>query len=77
MQATSTEASPSAVAQNDGLIFGLGSEGAWDEAVVGSPVVRRPSLQWCTCSRYICPQQTTNFRLCWNAEPLEALGRDI
>ncbi|CAL8468150.1 g7689 [Coccomyxa elongata] len=38
--ATSTEASPSAVAQNDGLIFGLGSEGAWDEAVVGSPVVR-------------------------------------
>ncbi len=45
MQATSTQAPPSAVAQNDGLIFDLGSEGAWDEAVVGSPVVRCTSRQ--------------------------------
>ncbi|EIE20651.1 hypothetical protein COCSUDRAFT_30400 [Coccomyxa subellipsoidea C-169] len=38
---TTAEAAPAApTVQNDGLIFGLGSEDAWDEAVVGSPVVR-------------------------------------
>ena len=37
---TTAEAAPAApTVQNDGLIFGLGSEDAWDEAVVGSPVV--------------------------------------
>ena len=36
---TAVAASPAAV-QDDGLIFGLGSEDAWDQAVVGSPVVR-------------------------------------
>lgn len=37
---TSVEAAPSSAAEDEGLIFGLGDEGAWDEAAVGSPVVR-------------------------------------
>jgi hypothetical protein len=43
MQATTSttaEAASPAAVQDDGLIFGLGSEDAWDQAVVGSPVVR-------------------------------------
>ncbi|KAK9901696.1 hypothetical protein WJX75_008691 [Coccomyxa subellipsoidea] len=37
---TTAEAASPAAVQDDGLIFGLGSEDAWDQAVVGSPVVR-------------------------------------
>lgn len=67
IQATSMEAPPSAVAQNDGLIFGLGSEGAWDEAVIGSPVVCHTVIPIMHMLKIPLPtRDLIFFRFCWS-----------
>lgn len=59
---TTAEAAPAAQSvQNDGLIFGLGSEDAWDEAVVGSPVVGPYCTSMRSLDSWICLGQDTMF----------------